>query len=55
MERERDELPGQIESYERELLATPVEAQEKRQRLRWQIRRAETRLAEINARLMEGA
>jgi hypothetical protein len=51
MERERDELPGQIETYERELLATPVEAQEKRERLRWQISRAEKRLAEINAKL----
>jgi hypothetical protein len=51
LERERDELPAQIETYERELLATPVEAQEKRERLRWQIRRAEKRLDEINARL----
>jgi hypothetical protein len=55
LERERDELPGQIETYQRELLATPVEEQEKRERLRWQVRRAEKRLEEINARLMEGA
>lgn len=55
LERERDELPAQIETYERELLATPIDAQEKRERLRWQKRRAEKRLDEINARLTEGA
>jgi hypothetical protein len=51
LERERDELPALITTYERELLATAVEEQEKRERLRWQLRRAEKRLAEINARL----
>jgi hypothetical protein len=53
LERERDELPALITTYERELLATPVEEQEKRERLRWQIRRAEKRLAEIKGRLTQ--
>jgi len=52
--RERDELPALITTYENELLATPVEEMEKREQLRWQLRLAEKRLAEINARLTEG-
>ena len=51
LERERDELPALITTYENELLATPVEEMEKREQLRWQLRLAEKRLAEINARL----
>ena len=51
LERERDELPALITTYEHELLATPVEEMEKREQLRWQLRLAEKRLAEINARL----
>jgi hypothetical protein len=51
LERERDELPALITTYEHELLATPVEEMEKRKQLRWQLRLAEKRLAEINARL----
>ena len=54
LERERDELPALITTYEHELLATPVEEMEKREQLRWQLRLAEKRLAEINARLPEG-
>ena len=46
LERERDELPALIATYEHELLATPVEEMEKRQQLRWQLRLAEKRLAE---------
>jgi hypothetical protein len=53
LELERDELPALITTYEHELLATPVEEQEKRERLRWQTRRAERRLVEINARLTQ--
>jgi hypothetical protein len=54
LERERDELPALITTYEHELLATPVEEMEKREQLRWQLRLAEKRLAEINVRLTEG-
>jgi hypothetical protein len=36
LERERDELPALITTYEHELLSTPVEEMEKRERLRWQ-------------------
>jgi hypothetical protein len=54
LERERDELPSLITSYERELLATPIEEMEKREQLRWQLRLAKNRLAEINSRLTEG-
>lgn len=50
LERERDELPALITTYEHELLATPVEEMEKREQLRWQLRLTEKRLAEINAR-----
>jgi chromosome segregation ATPase len=51
LERERDELPAQITNYQRELDATPVDAQERRERLQWQIRRVEKRLADLRARL----
>jgi len=51
LERERDELPALITTYENQLLATPIEEMEKRERLRWQLRLAKNRLAEINARL----
>jgi hypothetical protein len=51
LERERDELPALINTYEHELLATPVEEMEKREQLRWRLRLAEKRLAETNARL----
>jgi hypothetical protein len=53
VERERDELPALITTYENELLATPVEEMEKREQLRWQLRLAEKRLEEINARLTQ--
>jgi hypothetical protein len=52
LEHERDvELPAQLAGYRRELDATPIESPERRERLEWQIRRAEKRLAEIEARL----
>jgi hypothetical protein len=52
LEQERDvEIPGQIASYQRELEATPIEFTERRERLEWQIRRAEKRMAEVCARL----
>ena len=49
LERERAELPSQLAHYQRELDATPQENRERRERLAWQIRRAEKRMAEIEA------
>ena len=51
LEREQAELPAQIVAYQRKLDATPVDAQERRERIQWQIRRAEKRMAEVHARL----
>jgi len=52
LEHERDvELPEQLAGYQRELEATPRENKERRERLEWQIRRAENRMAEVHARL----
>ena len=47
LEHERDvEIPAQIASYRRELDATPLDQKERRERLEWQIRRVEKRVAE---------
>ena len=54
LERERAELPGQIVAYESELEATPPEHKARRERLAWQLRRAQKRLAEVEARLAKG-
>jgi len=51
LERERAELPGQLARYQRELDATPQEQRERRERLTWQIRRVQQRMAEVEARL----
>ena len=51
LERERDELPAHVTNYQRELDATPQENRERRERLEWQIRRVEKRMAEVHARL----
>ncbi len=51
LERERAELPSQIAAYESELEATPPEYTARREPLVWQLRRAQKRLAEIEARL----
>jgi len=51
LERERDELPAHVANYQRELDATPQENRERRERLVWQIRRVEKRIAEVRARL----
>jgi len=51
IERERAELPSQIAAYESELEATPPEHKARRERLAWQLRRAQKRLAEVEARL----
>jgi len=51
LERERAELPGQLAGDQKELDATPPEQRERRERLAWQIRRVEKRMAEVAARL----
>jgi len=52
LEHERDvELPAQLAGYRRELDATPPTFRERRERIEWQIRRAEMRLATIKTRL----
>jgi hypothetical protein len=40
----REELPAQLARYQEELAATPSERRERRERLWWQIRRAEKRM-----------
>ena len=52
LERERDELPVHVTNYQRELDATPQENRERRERIEWQIRLVEKRMAEVHARLM---
>lgn len=51
LERERDELPAHVANYQRELDATPQANKDRRERLEWQIRRVEKRMAEVEARL----
>jgi septal ring factor EnvC (AmiA/AmiB activator) len=51
LERERAELLAHVANYQRELDATPREQRERRERLTWQIRRAQKRMAEVAARL----
>ena len=51
LERERAELPAHVANYQRELDATPQENRERRERLAWQIRRVEKRMANIRTRL----
>ncbi len=48
---ERAALPDQIAAYQRDLDATPAEAAAGRERLTWQIRRAQKRIAELDTRL----
>jgi hypothetical protein len=54
LERERTELPAHVANYQRELDATPQEQKESRERLEWQIRRVQNRMATIQAWLTEG-
>ena len=54
LERERAELPAHVANYQRELDATPQENRERRERLAWQIRRVEKRMADVHARLTDG-
>jgi hypothetical protein len=53
LERERAELPSQIAVYLRELTETPDarEHRARRDRLAWQVRNLEKRLADVRARL----
>jgi hypothetical protein len=51
LERERAELPAHVVNYQRELDATPPESRDRRERLAWQIRRVEKRMADLTARL----
>jgi len=51
LERERVELPGHLANYQRELDATRQEHRDRRERLAWQIRRVQKRMAEVHARL----
>jgi hypothetical protein len=50
---ERVETPALIAALQRELAATPAADTESRERLTWRIRRAEQRLAELDARLAQ--
>lgn len=45
------ELPAQITALEHDLDATPIEHTPRRDRLTWTIRRAQNRIAELDARL----
>jgi chromosome segregation ATPase len=51
LERERDELPTRIATYQRELDATPADNRARRERLERQIRRDRKRMVEVLARL----
>lgn len=51
LERERAELPGQIAPALAALAATPLSHKARRERLMWQIRRDQKRMAEVEARL----
>jgi hypothetical protein len=52
LERElREELPARLADYQRELASTQPLTRERRERLEWQIRRVEKRMAELEVRL----
>ena len=51
LEREQDELPAQLAAYQRELATTPATFKERRERLEWQIKRVQKRMADVKARL----
>jgi hypothetical protein len=52
LERERAELPGQISAHQAELAVTQTENKARRERLDWQIRNLQKRLAAVEARLV---
>ena len=43
----REELPTVLADHQRELTATPAENRDRRERLEWQIRRVEKRMANL--------
>ena len=51
LERERAELPSQLTAHQAQLDATPPENKARRERLEWQIRRMQKRMAEVERRL----
>ncbi len=51
LEHERAELPEDLAAYQRELAARVPADKPQRERLAWQIRRVQKRLAEVEARL----
>ena len=51
LERELAEQPEQIIAHQAELAATPAENKARGERLMWQIRRVQKRMAEVEARL----
>jgi hypothetical protein len=51
LEQERVELPGQIIAHQAKLAATSAENKARRERLMWQIRRVQKRMAEVDALL----
>jgi len=48
---EQAELPAQITAWQRDLDATPAENTARRERLAWNIRRDQKRMAELDARI----
>ncbi len=51
LERERADLPRRVVAYQAELGATAPGHKARRERLAWQIRRVQKRMAEVEARL----
>jgi len=51
LEQERAELPSKLATFQAELTATPAENKVRREMLEWQIRRAQKRMAGVEARL----
>ena len=54
LEQERAELPSQLAAHQAQLDATSPENKARRERLEWQIRRVQKRMAEVEARLAKG-
>jgi hypothetical protein len=50
LERERAELPEALAAYQRDLAARAPADKPQRERLAWQIRRVQKRMAEVEAR-----
>jgi hypothetical protein len=51
LERERVELPKEFAGYQAELRATPRDQTARRDRLQWEMRRVQKRMARVAARL----